>query len=110
MMEQKTAMNTVVQDKMSEVAEVCKRRRVRHLALFGSAARGLFDSASSDLDFVVEFEQLTPAERADCYFGLLEDLERLFKRRIDLVEPEPIQNPYFRQAIEETQVLVYAAA
>ena len=47
---------------------------------------------------------------ADNYFGLQEDLERLFGVRIELVEPGPIRNPYFRQAIEKTQVLLYAAA
>ena len=66
--------------------------------------------SSSDLDFLVEFQPLSPAQHADNYFGLQEDLERLFGVSVELVEPGPIQNPYFRQAVEQTQVLVYAAA
>ena len=103
-------MNTIVQEKAGELAGICEKRHVCRLALFGSAARGSFDPASSDLDFLVEFESLNPAEHADSYFGLQEDLERLFDVPVELVESGPIRNPYFRQAIEQTQVLVYAAA
>ena len=103
-------MTALVQERASEVREICKKRGVLRLALFGSAARGSFDPASSDLDFLVEFQPVSPAQHADHYFGLQEDLERLFGVPVELVEPGPIRNPYFRQAIEETQVQVYAAA
>lgn len=79
----------MVPDKAKEVAEICKRRGVRRLALFGSAATGTFDSASSDLDFLVEFAPLGPAQHADSYFGLQEDLERLFSLPVELVDPDP---------------------
>ena len=71
-------MIAIVQEKMDDLVEVCQRRRVRRLALFGSAAAGLFDPTTSDLDFLVEFQPSSPAQHADCYFGLQEDLERLF--------------------------------
>ena len=53
---------------------------------------------------------MQPAEHAEQFFGLTEDLERLLNRSVDLVEPGPIRNPYFRKSIEETQVVIYAAA
>lgn len=102
-------MNSIVRDKARDAAEICRRRRVLRLAVFGSATSSAFDPASSDLDFIVEFYPLTPAAHADSYFGLQDDLERLFGRPVDLVEPGPIRNPYFRQAVQRTQVLVYAA-
>ena len=46
---------------------------------------------------------------ADAYFGLLESLERLVQRPVDLVVATAITNPYFRQSIDETKTLVYAA-
>src|SRR5216110_145773 len=95
-------MNAIMQEKLKDVVAVCNQRSVRRLALFGSAA--------SDLDFLVEFQPHSPAQHADNYFGLQEDLERLFGLPVELVEPGPIRNPYFQQAIEKTQVLVYAAA
>lgn len=103
-------MHAIVQEKAGEFVEICKKREVRRLALFGSAATDSFDPASSDLDFLVEFQPVSPVQHADRYFGLQEDLERLFGLPVELVEPGPIRNPYFRQAIEKTQILVYAAA
>jgi hypothetical protein len=103
-------MNAIVQEKVKDLEALCKDRGVRRLALFGSAASGRFDPACSDLDFLVEFQQAPPAQHADNYFGLQEDLERLFGLPVELVEPGPIRNPYFRQAIEKTQVQLYVAA
>ncbi len=37
---------------------------------------------SSDLDFLVEFEDLAPAAYADAYFGLQESLSDLYRRWI----------------------------
>jgi predicted nucleotidyltransferase len=99
----------ILEEKARELREICQRRQVERLSLFGSAASSSFDPASSDLDFLVQFPSLSPAQHADCYFGLQEDLERLFGRVVNLVEPGPIRNPYFRQAVEQSQELVYAA-
>ena len=103
-------MSPVVENKIGEVAGVCSRRGVRRLALFGSAAGDGFDPSRSDLDLLVEFQPMPPAQHAGAYFGLQEDLERLFGAPVDLVEPGPIRNPFFRQAIERTQVVLYEAA
>jgi len=92
-------MKEIIQQKIKELAEVCHKRNVRQLALFGSAATDDFDPQSSDLDFLVEFLPMPPAQHADSYFGLQEDLERLFSMPVDLVESAPIRNPYFREAI-----------
>lgn len=93
-----------------DVAELCERHRVTRLALFGSALRDDFDPARSDLDFAVEFAAMAPSEHAAAYFGLAEDLERLFGRPVDLVEIRAVRNPYRRREIEEHQEIVYAAA
>ncbi len=92
-----------------KIAELCRKRGVQRLALFGSAASETFDPDRSDLDFLVEFEDLPPAEYADAYFGLLKDLEDLFGRPVDLLTPSSLQNPYFRQEVERTQRELYAA-
>jgi len=99
----------ILEEKVLELQQICRRRQVLRLSLFGSAARGSFDPATSDLDFLVQFSKLSPAQHADCYFSLQGDLERLFGRPVDLVEPRPIRNPYFRQAVEQSRVLIYAA-
>lgn len=89
---------------------LCQKWRVSRLALFGSAARGGFEDATSDLDFLVDFEPMPPIQYADSYFGLAGDLERLFNAPIDLVERAPIRNPIFLQAVTTHQILLYDAA
>ena len=103
-------MNGIVEDKRNEVARLCVTRRVARLELFGSAAKAASRDEPNDLDFLVEFEAMSPTEHADCFFGLQADLEGLFAMPVDLLEPGPIRNPYLWQAIERTRVLVYAAA
>ena len=57
------------------------------MELFGSAAGDNCDPSTSDLDFLVTFEDLRPNEYAEAYFGLLEALRELFQKPIDLVVP-----------------------
>ena len=92
-----------------ELAALCRRFHVRRLDVFGSAARGDFDPACSDLDFLVEFEPLQPGAYVDAFFGLKEGLEALFAKPVDLVTAASIRNPYFRQGVERTRALLYAA-
>jgi hypothetical protein len=92
-----------------EIADLCRRYQVRRLELFGSAAEDRFDPERSDVDFLVEFEPLADGEHADTYFGLLEALQALFSRHVDLVMVRAIRNPYFLEAIEPTRTLLYAA-
>jgi predicted nucleotidyltransferase len=103
-------MIALVRDRLPELAALCRRYNVRRLALFGSAASGPFAPERSDLDFLVEFATLRPIRRAECYFGLLQDMEQLFGRPIDLVDVAAVRNPYFAQAVAASQEPIYEAA
>jgi uncharacterized protein len=89
--------------------ELCSRYKVRRLELFGSAAVGRDRPGESDLDFLVEFDPLPSGRYADTYFGLLENLQQLFGRPVDLVVGSAIRNPYFRDSVERTKTLVYGS-
>jgi hypothetical protein len=102
-------MFSSIEAKGPELAEACRRRRVRRLELFGSATSDDFDEAGSDLDFLVEFEADPSSRALDAYFGLEEDLEALFGRPVDLVMPRAVRNPYVRAAIERDRRLLCAA-
>ena len=45
----------------------------------------------------------------DAYFGLKEDLEKLFARRVDLVMTKALRNPYFEAAATANAEELYAA-
>jgi len=61
-------MNRIIDEKKTHLEDICRRRRVRRLHIFGSAVSEGFDPAHSDLDFLVEFYPMTPTEHADSYF------------------------------------------
>ena len=102
-------MDTVIGDKRAELGRLCSLFHVQRLELFGSAAGQGYDSGRSDLDFLVLFEELEPGRYADCYFGLLQELEALFGRPVDLVILSAVENPYFLAEIEASRRLLYAA-
>jgi predicted nucleotidyltransferase len=99
----------LLEEKRGALEGLCRRYGVRRLEAFGSATTGRFDPASSDLDFLLELEPAPPGEMAERYFGLLEALEALFGRSVDLVMVKAIKNPYFLQGIEGSRALLYAA-
>lgn len=102
-------MQPFIEAKQEELKNLCRRYRVRRLELFGSAAAGGYEPAISDLDFLVEFEELDPPAYADAYFGLQESLSALYQRPVDLVVPAAVHNPYFLRSIERNRALLYAA-
>ncbi|MBI5814349.1 MAG: nucleotidyltransferase domain-containing protein [Nitrospinae bacterium] len=102
-------MNAVLLDKMSGLKDLCEKYYVLRLELFGSAAKGEFIPGKSDLDFLVEFRRTEAMNVADQYFGLLEDLKKLFDCNVDLVMKKAMRNPYFIRSVNQTSVPLYAA-
>ena len=102
-------MTRVLEGHRPELVELCRKYRVRRLDVFGSAARGDFNEHSSDVDLLVEFDDMPHADRADAYLGFLMAVEALLRRRVDLVELGAVRNPYLRRGIEESRELDYAA-
>ena len=102
-------MNPIIDDNREELLRLCKKYRVKRLDIFGSAVGDKFDPETSDLDFLVTFEDLDFGDYADAYFGFLKSLQELFDRHIDLVTESAIDNPYFRESVEETRTLLYEA-
>jgi len=99
----------LIEQHREEITCLCEKYQVRRLELFGSAARGDFDPAKSDLDFFVEFISEDWHGAADRWFGLQEGLEAIFHRRIDLVSVPAAKNPYFLQVANQHRVPLYAA-
>lgn len=78
---------------LAEHGAEIRRLGVRSLGLFGSVVRGEA-TAASDLDFLVEFEN----PNFDGYMDLLEYLEELFGRPVDLVLANTIK-PRLRESV-----------
>jgi len=102
-------MIDLIEKKRRTLAQLCQRFHVCRLDVFGSAAVGDFDESSSDLDFLVEFDESVADRRFDNYFELLRALQHLFGKPIDLVEPGGLKNPYFMRHVNETRKQLYVA-
>jgi uncharacterized protein len=102
-------MNELIVKQLDTLRQIARRHKVHRLDLIGSATRADFSSSNSDLDFVVEFDDLQTHDASDRYFGLLHDLEDLFQRQIDLISYPAIRNPFFKQVVDQTRQVLYAA-
>jgi len=85
----------------------CNKWRVQKLSVFGSALREDF-GPESDVDLLVE---LRPGHGLTLYdwVDMIEELEGIFGRKVDLVAKSGLKNPFRREAILRTAEVVYAA-
>lgn len=103
-------MIDLVKSNSKAIVGLCERYNVKRLELFGSAlTEDGFDPQASDIDFLVEFLPLEPSEHARCYFRLLEELQDMFGRNVDLVEVKAVHNPYLLETINRNRSEIYAA-
>lgn len=91
---------------IDQIRELCHSNSVRSLFAFGSVTNKKF-KPESDIDLVVEIEDPDPLSYSDHYFNLKFQLQQILRRPIDLLEQKAIKNPYLKQEIERTKVLVY---
>jgi len=101
-------MNKILTEKLEELNKLCKLFGVKKMHVFGSASTDNFND-TSDIDLLIEFDNLTIEQYTDNYFDLHYKLQDLFGRKIDLLTEKSLSNPYFIKKIEQTKQLVYAA-
>ena len=90
-----------------ELNEAYTSFNVDELYAFGSVLTSVFN-ANRDLDFMVTISSIDPLEYAENYFALEFELERIFNRKIDLLEQKAIKNKPFASAVNKKKMLVYA--
>ncbi len=95
-----------LQNYINQIKQLCVTHRVKALFAFGSVTTDRF-SDNSDVDLVVDFEDLDPIDYTDNYFDLKFRLQDLLKRPIDLLEGKALRNPFLIQKIENTKIPVY---
>ena len=102
-------MHSSINQYKLDISNICKRYRVTKLDVFGSAAReNDFNPANSDADFLIEFSAEVQVGLSE-FMGIKTELERLLGRKVDLLEPEAIVNPYVLASIKRNRETVYAA-
>ena len=102
-------MHPIIEAKRQVGADLCRRSGVNRLEVFGSAARDDFDKARSDIDLLVEFVPRPDTRGLAPYFDLKLALDRIFARKVDLVEAGSVRKPCVCADIERHRQVLYGA-
>ena len=93
-----------IQQIKDTVTDYFKDKPVKKVYLFGSYARGEAKE-NSDVDILFSLHENTRIS----YFGLAQyliDLEKIFSRKVDLVEEETLY-PSVKKMVEANKILLY---
>ena len=90
----------------AELEKLCRRYKIRRLALFGSVIRDDF-SDESDVDILVEFQP--EAKVGLSFFSLQRELSLILGRQVDLSTPDFL-SPRIRDRVVNAARPVYEAA
>ena len=104
--EVKTMKQSKILISTEKLAEFCRQRHIRKLALFGSVLREDF-RADSDVDVLVEFEPGHVPGLA--FFAMEEELTAILGRKVELHTPQFLSKYFRDQIITEAEVQYVAA-
>ncbi len=100
----------LIEHNLQRIFELCRKHKVKTLSVFGSILTDRFND-DSDVDLLVNFEPHDPDsfefDYVTNYFDLRDGLERLFRRKVDLIEEDGLRNKYFIQNVNRTKQLIY---
>ena len=98
----------IIELNLQRIIDLCRRHKVKSLAVFGSILTDRFND-QSDIDLLVDFEPTDP-EKFDYvtnFFDFQDSLEALLKRSVDLVVSSGLRNKYFINNVNRTKQVIY---
>ena len=95
-----------INEHIEQIKRLCDSNGVRSLFAFGSVTKNRL-RPDSDIDLVVDIDDNNPLTYSDKYFDLKFNLEKIFGRKIDLLESRAIGNRFIRREIESTKLPIY---
>jgi len=96
-----------IEKRLPYFIDVCKKHQVTTLYAFGSSISDRFDPKSSDIDLVVKIDDDDPLDRGELLLSFWDTMEVFFNRKVDLLTENSIKNPFLKQSIDATKVLIY---
>lgn len=91
---------------IEQIKKLCDANGVKALFAFGSVLKNQL-RPDSDIDLVVDIEDQDPLSYSDKYFELKFNLEKIFNRKIDLLELKAIRNRFLKKEIDKTKLQIY---
>jgi predicted nucleotidyltransferase len=96
----------LIENYRDQILTLCKLNGVKSLYSFGSVNTSAFKDGS-DVDLMVDFQTSDPLKYTENYFNLKFELEKILNKPIDLIEAKAIKNPYLKQSIDKSKILIY---
>ncbi len=96
----------IIDKNIDLIRALCNKHKVARLFVFGSILTDNYKK-TSDIDLLVDFSGVDLYNYADNYFDLKISLEKLLKRKVDLLEDKAIKNPYLRKSIDSSKKMIY---
>lgn len=103
-------IKTEISKNIKSFAAICKSHKVMYLYAFGSSVTTKFNPKTSDIDLIVEIDEANPIERGELLMSLWDKFEEFFNRKVDLLTPSSLKNPFLTTSIDNTKVLIYDGA
>lgn len=97
---------TILSNK-STFLTLCKKHEVDSLYSFGSANTNNFNDIKSDIDLLIEIDNIDPIERGEHLMNIWDKFEIFFQRKVDLLTNASIKNPILKASIDASKTLIY---
>lgn len=89
-----------------QIAQFCQKCGLSEFSLFGSIVRDDF-GPDSDVDVLIRLDPNKPHGGWD-WVDMIEELQAMFGRKVDLTSPKILDNPFFQQTILRDLRVIYA--
>ncbi|MBI2257534.1 MAG: nucleotidyltransferase domain-containing protein [Flavobacteriia bacterium] len=99
-----------ISKRINDFILICKKHNVDKLYAFGSSTNDQFNPSTSDIDLIVEINEQNPIKKGEKLMSLWDVLESFFVKKVDLISERSIQNPYFKENIDKSKILIYDGA
>lgn len=96
-----------IRKNLSLFSDICKNHGIKSLYAFGSSVTEQFNPQRSDIDLLVEMEDMDPLEKGEKLLSLWDKLEDFFQRKVDLLTRKSLKNPFLLENIDKTKILLY---
>ncbi len=98
----------LIENNIETINRLCQKHKVNRLFVFGSILTSRFND-QSDIDLIIEFKKTEISDYFTNFFDFKDALQSLFGRDIDLLEEQPLRNPYLKQSIDTIKAQIYGS-
>jgi predicted nucleotidyltransferase len=97
----------LIEQHIDAISEICKKHQAKELYAFGSVLDENRFRPDSDVDLMVEFNNMSYDFYAENYNEFENSLTSLLNREVDLISPKFLRNRIFIKRLNETKKKIF---